>query len=118
MQDADVQTLLKESAMLITDYSSVFFDFAYMRKPIAYWTFDYDLFYSEQYSEGYLNLKTDGFGPDCKNKDEVVDRIEYEIKNNMVLDSLYSGRIERTFEGLPSNHCEETFLAICELLRK
>ena len=28
----DIQELLKESAFLITDYSSVFMDFAYMRK--------------------------------------------------------------------------------------
>ena len=35
-----VRELLMESSLLVTDYSSVFFDFAYMRKPILY-------FYSE-----------------------------------------------------------------------
>ena len=36
----DVQGLLKESALLITDLSSVFMDFAYMRKPMIYYQFD------------------------------------------------------------------------------
>ncbi|UKI38154.1 MAG: CDP-glycerol glycerophosphotransferase family protein [Clostridiales bacterium] len=29
-----VRELLTNSSLLVTDYSSVFFDFAYMRKPI------------------------------------------------------------------------------------
>jgi hypothetical protein len=36
----DVQNLLKESALLITDYSSVYWDFAYMKKPIIFYQFD------------------------------------------------------------------------------
>ena len=34
--------LLKKSALMITDYSSVAFDFAYMRKPVIYYQFDND----------------------------------------------------------------------------
>ena len=33
----DVQTLLKESAVLVTDFSSVAMDFAYMKKPLVYY---------------------------------------------------------------------------------
>jgi len=32
----DIQTVLKESAIMITDYSSVYMDFAYMEKPVLY----------------------------------------------------------------------------------
>ena len=38
----DIQKVLKESSILITDYSSVFMDFAYMKKPIFFYQFDYD----------------------------------------------------------------------------
>lgn len=38
--DYDVQTLLLESTLLVTDYSSVFFDFAFMGKPQIYYQFD------------------------------------------------------------------------------
>ena len=117
MADSDVQKLLMESAMLITDYSSVFFDFAYMRKPLAHWMFDYDLFYADQYGEGYMKLKTDGFGPACRDKDDVVDLIEYEIQNGMTVDEPYRTRIENTFAGLPSDHCEQTYRAILDLFK-
>lgn len=53
----DVQTLLKESALLITDYSSVFFDFAYMYKPIIFFQFDYDEFHQKHYQRGYFDFK-------------------------------------------------------------
>ena len=39
----DYQKILIKSSLLITDYSSVFFDFSYMKKPIIYTQFDYEL---------------------------------------------------------------------------
>ena len=118
MRDADVQQLLMESAMLITDYSSVFFDFAYMKKPLAYWMFDSDVFYSEQYSKGYLLPDKDGFGPACSDKDDVIDYIGFQIKNKMALEDVYEQRINRTFVDFTDNHCEKTYEAIKELLKK
>ena len=41
-RDYDMQQLLMESAALITDYSSIYFDFAYMQKPLLYYQFDYE----------------------------------------------------------------------------
>lgn len=38
--EVNVQDLLKESAMMITDYSSVAFDFSFLEKPIVYYQFD------------------------------------------------------------------------------
>lgn len=58
---SDIQELLKESALLITDYSSVFMDFAYMRKPIIYYQFDKEEYREKQYTEGYFKYERDGF---------------------------------------------------------
>ena len=38
----DIQELLKSSALMVTDYSSVFFDMIYMKKPIVFYQFDED----------------------------------------------------------------------------
>ncbi|MDO8147997.1 CDP-glycerol glycerophosphotransferase family protein [Isoptericola sp. b515] len=38
--EVDVQHLLKSSAMLITDYSSVAWDFSYLERPVLYFQFD------------------------------------------------------------------------------
>ena len=49
------QELILESSLLITDYSSIFFDFGYLKKPIIYTQFDYHEYRLEHFSEGYFN---------------------------------------------------------------
>ena len=61
-KEYDVQQLLIESDILITDYSSIFFDFAYMKKPLIYFQFDVEEYRERQYSEGYFKYDN-GFGP-------------------------------------------------------
>ena len=51
----DVQQLLIDAKLLITDYSSVFFDFAYMKKPCICYQFDKKDFYSQHYKKGYFD---------------------------------------------------------------
>ena len=48
----DVQTLLKESAVLVTDFSSVAMDFAYMKKPLVYYQFDNEKFRQSHHQIG------------------------------------------------------------------
>lgn len=38
--EIDVQVLIKESKLMITDYSSVAFDFSFLKKPVLYFQFD------------------------------------------------------------------------------
>ena len=59
----DYQNLIMEASLLITDYSSIFFDFGYLEKPVIYTHFDYETYRLEDYPEGYFNYKKDGFGP-------------------------------------------------------
>lgn len=42
--DADLQHLLKSSAVLVTDYSSVAWDFAFLDRPVVYFQFDRDYY--------------------------------------------------------------------------
>ncbi|MEC2055460.1 CDP-glycerol glycerophosphotransferase family protein [Peribacillus psychrosaccharolyticus] len=41
-----VQDLLKENSLMITDYSSVSFDFTLLGKPVIYYHFDQDVFFA------------------------------------------------------------------------
>ena len=38
----DYQKLLSSTSLLITDYSNIFYDFGYLKKPIIYLHFDID----------------------------------------------------------------------------
>lgn len=117
-EHADVQNLLKESALLITDYSSVYFDFAYMKKPIVHYLFDADQFFSNHYKRGYFNEQTDGFGKPCYSCDELLDAIENLIVTDMVVPELYQERMSRFFELHDQNNNRRIYNAINALFEE
>lgn len=71
-KNSDIRDLLMTSAAMITDYSSVALDFAYMRKPVIYYQFDEKRFRQAQYAEGYYNYRTAGLGKVCTQESEVI----------------------------------------------
>lgn len=117
----DVQRLLMESALLITDYSSILFDFAYMKKPAAYFWFDEDEFFGDHYKRGYFNCKTDGFGPVFEKSEPLINFAEQCIKGGAEMSQEYLSRANEFFDfdenGKKSN-CEKTYEAIKNLVDK
>lgn len=111
----DVQQLLMESAALITDYSSIFFDFAYMNKPMAYYQFDYDKFRKGHYQEGYFSYTGDGFGPVLYTEDNALTWIGDIIRNDFTNPAEYEQRINGFFTLRDTNNCKRTYDAICSL---
>lgn len=88
-----VQDLINENYILITDYSTVAFDFAYCDKPVIFYQFDYDEFYSKHYNEGPINHKNDLFGGRAEKLDEVlsmlsnIKQIKMNKKSKYILES-------------------------------
>ena len=82
-ENCDYQELIIKASLLITDYSSVFFDFGYLKKPIIYTQFDYKEYRSDHYSEGYFNYQKDGFGPVYNNINNSVNSIINSIKSDL-----------------------------------
>lgn len=111
----DVQTLLKESSLLVTDYSSVFFDFAYMHKPVTYAQFDKAEYREKHYKEGMFVYERDGFGPVCSDLKSTVIEVEKELENNCLLDELYMKRVSNFFIPYDNHNCERVYKAILKL---
>lgn len=55
--DVDVQTLLRSHAAMVTDYSSVGFDFSFQGRPVLYFQFDREQFLGKRPS--HLDLDSD-----------------------------------------------------------
>ena len=108
-EDYDVQTLLKESKLLITDYSSVFFDFAYMQKPVIYYQFDKNTFRSHHYQRGYFEYSTLGFGDVCTEAHEVIECLNKIIVNKMRLEEEYANRIKMFFPLYDTQNAERIY---------
>jgi len=107
--ETDIQDLLIESALMITDYSSVAMDFAYMKKPIIYYQFDYEKFRKTQLQEGYFSYENNGFGRVLKEEDKLVDTTIKLIKSNYQLEDKYLKRINDFFEINDQNNCERVY---------
>ena len=112
----DVQDLLINTDILITDYSSVFFDFSYMLKPIVYFNFNDAAFRAVHYKEGYFSYRRDGFGDVVETEDEVVASLRHILENNLQPDEEYLNRIKSFFAFNDTKNCERNFNAICKLL--
>ncbi len=111
----DVQQLLMESAFLITDYSSIFFDFAYMKKPLVYYQFDYERFRAGHYEEGYFSYLNDGFGEICKTETELISLIISYAESGFKMNDKYENRIKDFFAFSDNKNCERTFEAISDI---
>lgn len=111
----DVQQLLMESALLITDYSSVAFDFAYMKKPILYYQFDIEKVRERHYQEGYFSYEKDGFGEVCIKEDELLEKLSMYCSKNLTLSNLYRQRIDNFYTLYDNKNSERNFEVIKEL---
>ena len=108
--DYDVQTLLKQSALLITDYSSVFFDFAYMKKPIIFYQFDEKQFRKHQYSEGYFDYHNNELSDWCGTEQDLVKLMEKNLKNNLEKEN--PNALDNYFAYRDNKNCERNYLMI------
>ena len=97
-ENADAIDVISNCAMLITDYSSAFFECAYLNKPVVYTQFDSDTFVERHTGgEGYFNYETDSFGPICYDLKSSVDAIIYYMENGCKNDKIYEDRINEFF---------------------
>ena len=111
----EIQTLLKESALLITDFSSVFFDFAYMRKPMLFFQFDKERHAAEHYHKGYFDYERDGFGKVAYTAPELVAAFKDIMAGDVVLNEEFNRRIDRFFPLFDKNNSERIYREIEKL---
>lgn len=115
--EGSIQKLFQESSMMITDYSSVAFEMAYLGKPILYYQFDKDEVYSggHIYSKGYFDYERDGFGPVLTEEYELLVKLEYILKKNGKAEAIYADRMKKFFPFKDGKCCERTYQAITAL---
>ncbi|WP_187373129.1 CDP-glycerol glycerophosphotransferase family protein [Bacillus rubiinfantis] len=111
--EVDVQYLLKESAIMITDYSSVGFDFSFLYKPIIYYQFDRDRFIGKRPS--HLNLENDLPGDIVADLDEVEEKLHYYIANNFKMSERNKQRADKFLNYRDRNFSERIYNVIKNL---
>ena len=89
----DIAELYLISDMLITDYSSVFFDFANLKRPILYYTYDLDK-YEGMLRGFYIDIHEEVPGPLLFTTEEVIDS----IKNIDEINDKYKEKYDKFYE--------------------
>ena len=105
-----------QTDLMITDYSSVAFDFAYLRKPIVYSQFDRESFFSgaHSYTEGYFDYERDGFGEVEHTLDGTIDRIIEYMADDCRMKEKYRKRTDETFAFNDRNCSKRVYEKIIE----
>ncbi len=115
--DTSYRKIFSESSLIITDYSSVAFDFAYLRKPVLYYQADAEEFFSgaHTYEKGYFDYERDGFGEVCYDADGLVEKIVAYMRDECQLKVKYKDRIDNFFEYNDQNNCQRVYEEILKL---
>lgn len=115
----DYPSVFKKAKFMITDYSSVFFDFAYLKKPILYTQFDKDIIHkihSVYTDSGYFDYERDAFGEVVYDLETAVDRFLNILENGCKMDDKYKKRVDKFFEFRDDKNCERVYNEIIKML--
>lgn len=104
--DMSYEKLFCESALMVTDFSGVQFDFAYMRKPVVYLHHES---IPEHYEEGTFFYPTMGFGEICHTNDELIDVLCRYMKNGCRMPDKYRARADDFFAFSDHNNCARIY---------
>lgn len=108
-KDYNLQELLITSALMITDYSSVFFDMIYMKKPIIFYQFDYEKFRKGQYKEGYFDYFNNPFGNSYREIEPLMLELQNYVNNNFLVNDSYLLAHERYFPYFDTDNSERVY---------
>ncbi|WP_440903303.1 CDP-glycerol glycerophosphotransferase family protein [Catenovulum sp. SX2] len=103
--EEDVSTLIKESALMITDHSSVAWDFFYQKKPVIFAHFDDHRF--PPLNDNYKNEEF-LFGDKCDSVTKVVSAVVQSGSNNFQLNEIFSRKHSEYFPEFEGSHCHAT----------
>lgn len=94
--------MVSNAAMLITDESSLRFDFAYLKKPVIQY-YNYAV-----HSQCEIDLVNEMFYK-VTELNHLIDTIVKNINNNFTIEKEKQNKIERFFENIDNNNCKRIF---------
>ena len=112
--DVDAATLLGAADLLITDYSSCFFDYLITDKPVIHFAYDYE-YYKNKDRGLYYDISEVAAGTVVNNEEELIAAIDDNLRNDP--GKKQRARVREQFITFESDHnCERVFKTIEEHL--
>jgi CDP-glycerol glycerophosphotransferase (TagB/SpsB family) len=116
---ADVQRLFASAAVLVTDYSSMSFNAAYVDRPVVYFQFDAEAVRSGGHvgRGGYYDYERAGFGPVTATAPQTLAAVREIVERGCTPSPEYAQRIAETFVQRDGRCCERVVAEIERLTR-
>ncbi len=108
----DYNKAFAESSVMVTDYSTIAFDFAFLNKPIVYTQFDKEEFYENQIYDECFDYANEGFGPVCEDLDSAVEALVKIIENDCKNE--YIDRVDKFFVHHDRHNAQRILEAVLE----
>lgn len=109
-----IQEAICSSRIMITDYSSIAFEFAYIERPIIYYQFDHEAVFggSHIFRKGYFDYEEDGFGPVVYREQDLLRTIESLLDRDARIEQTYYDRVRGFFPYRDGECCQRVYKAI------
>ncbi len=114
----NLQDLLLNCGMLVTDYSSVSFDALFQNKPVVYVPFDFEQMINIRGGEQYIDYKKDLPGKVCTTVNESVNEIIHRVESGWVIDDKYKDRRLKFFKYIDAKNAQRVYNSILNKLHK
>ena len=114
-QNFDTQELLKSAVLMITDYSSVFFDMVYMQKPVIFFQFDEQKFRQYQHKKGYFDYHNTPFASWNDTPEGVLSDLKENILNKYQVSDAYLAEHERIFKFYDTNNSKRIYDTLIQM---
>jgi CDP-glycerol glycerophosphotransferase len=105
--ETEIQHLIKESAALCTDLSSVAMDFSFLHKPVVYYQFDAHRFHSP-----HADPQTELPGPVVSDAQAAAQALDQAFGNQGRMTAEYQERADRFIDYRDTSNCERVFEAV------
>jgi hypothetical protein len=117
LEASKVQQIFAKSASFITDYTSVAFTMAFLRRQVFYYQFDRGDFYGggHNWRAGYFDYDRDGFGPVGLTEDQMLVHLRRFFANNAQPEPMYLARMESAMPERDDQACRRVFESIMSL---
>src|SRR5699024_2315738 len=114
--EVNVQTLIKQSGIMITDYSSAGLDFSFLHKPLLYFQFDQSRFFGKAGS--HFDLSRELPGPVNTTRSSLISQLDRLLSNGASSFDRYFERADSLYPFRDQNNRERIIHAIANAKRR
>lgn len=110
-QSGRIQQVFSATSLIITDYSSVAFEQAFLMRPVIYYQFDAEEFFGGKHvcKRGYFDYAYDGFGPVVYDEASLLQAIMESAECGFKPQSPYLERMQEAFPWRDGRACERVY---------